>query len=312
MKNFNDIYQKIYDSCNKGELELARHKQLKQTWLITGIILATFIGFMFFGLIEPKILLMFTALFPIVFILLIVIFIVKGTRSTKDNKNSYLNMYKDEVISRLVNYYDEHLTFERKKSIQKIDYIQGEFEYFDTFHSDDYISGDLEGKTYIQMGDVLTQTQHTDSEGHTTYVTVFRGLYCMCNLNKNTNNKLKVRNDKGFLGKMLKNKELVQMDSQEFEKNFDVYCTDKILAMRLLTSDIMDYMINFKRENKVKFDFTVKNDIAYIRINCANMFEGALTKDALDYEILLKYFKYLDFMCQLSLMISKVISEKDL
>ena len=177
MKNFNEIYKKIYDSCNKGELELARHKQLKQTWIITGVILAALIGFMIFGMIEPTILLMFTSLFPIVFIFLIVLFIVKGTKSTKDNKNTYLNMYKDEVISRLVNYYDEHLTFDRRKSIQRIDYQQGEFEYFDTFHSDDYISGDLEGKTYIQMGDVLTQTQHTDSEGHTTYVTVFQGLY---------------------------------------------------------------------------------------------------------------------------------------
>ena len=312
MKNFNDIYQKIYNDCDRGELEEARKKQLKQTWLIAGIVIAVLVGLIIFGMIEPAILLFFTTLFPIAFIILIIVFISKGSRSTKDNKNTYLNMYKDQVITRLVNYYDEHLTFDRKKSISKLDYKQGEFEYFDTYHSDDYISGDLDGKIYVQMGDVLTQTQHTDSEGHTTYVTVFQGLYCMCNLNKSTNATLKVRNDKGFLGKLVHNKLQVDMDSQEFEKNFDVYCTDKILAMRLLTSDIMDCMLNFKKENKVTFDFTVKNDIAYIRINCANMFEGALTKDALDYEILLKYYKYLDFMCSLSLMISNVINEKDI
>ena len=43
------------------------------------------------------------------------------------------------------------------------------------------------------------------------------------------------------------------------EKLFDVYSTDKILALRILTSDILDYMINFKKENKIKYELTLKN-----------------------------------------------------
>ena len=312
MKNFNEIYQRLYNDCERNELDTARKKQLKDAWILAGITIPILIGLIIFASINPMITAMFCMLFPLLLIALLILLVSKGLHSTKDNSNSYLNMYKDKVVSRLVNYYDEHLTFDRQKSISRYDYRQGEFEFFDRFHSDDYISGDLEGKTLIQMGDVLTQTEHTDSEGHTTYATVFQGLFCMCNLSKTTNCTLKVRNDKGVLGRLGSGKTQVEMDSQEFEKYFDVFCTDKILTMRLLTSDIMDYMINFRKNNKVKFDFTVKNDIAYIRINCSNMFEGALTKDALDYEILLKYFKYLDFMCNLSLMISNVIDEKDI
>lgn len=121
-----------------------------------------------------------------------------------------------------------------------------------------------------------------------------------------------MRSDKGLLGKFFSDKTKMSMDSGEFEKHFDIYATDKILAMRIFTSDIMDFLISFKTENKIKFELTIKNNNLFLRIHCGNMFEASSVKKALDFETLHKYFKYLDFMCELNKKIYYVLQEKDL
>ena len=204
------------------------------------------------------------------------------------------------------------LHFDLTQSISSSIYNKAEFEFYDRFHSNDYIYGKINGIIPIQLGDIHTENVHTDSDGHTTYTTVFRGLFSEITLPKNLLSTIKIRSDKGMLGKLLSNKTQVEMDSQQFEKYFDVFTTDKILAVRILTSDIMNYMIDFKLQNKVTFELTIKNRSMYLRIHCDDMFEGKLSKSALDFETLHKYYRFLNFMCELNEKIYNVIQEKDI
>lgn len=88
----------------------------------------------------------------------------------------------------------------------------------------------------------------------------------------------------------------VELDSQEFEKNFNVYCTDKIIALQLLTADIMQLLINFKYEINMNYEITIKNSNIYIRFMSGKMFENAnVFKFSLDKKMLYKYYKILDF-----------------
>lgn len=102
------------------------------------------------------------------------------------------------------------------------------------------------------------------------------------------------------------------MDSQEFENYFDIFTNNKNMSMRFLTADIMNFMINFKNKNSVKFEITIKDTFAYIRIACNDMFEAISAKDPLNYNTLYTYYKYLDFICELSKKIFNTIEEKDL
>ena len=308
MKNFDEVYQTLVSRVDTQKLNEIRQKELKRT-TFTVIAILALIAFAFIGFASENDL--FSTLFVVGLILFFVYLVYLIINSFKNRKtsNSYKNLFKDEVMENLVNTYDSGLHFDRTQSISRQEYNQGQFEFYEIYHSNDLIVGDLNGSTFIKMGDVLTQNESTDSDGNTTYYTVFSGLFCKCNLSKDTRNTLKVRADKGIFGK---NKSQVNMDSQEFEKNFDVYSSDKVLAMRLLTSDIMDFMINFKKENKIRFDFSIINDVAYIRIHCSDLFESHLSKDPLDQNILLKYYNYLHFMCKLCSMITDVINEKDI
>ena len=301
MKNFNDIYQKVYQE-NIG-IEENRKVYLKQSRKRTllAIIILTIITFIVLGS-------NLTFLLPFVIFSGIIILLMALTYKSKD----YQKDYKGKIITSLVNTYDENLHFDLTQSISSSIYNKAEFELYDRFHSNDYICGKINGIIPIQLGDIHTENVHTDSDGHTTYTTVFRGLFSEITLPKNLLSTIKIRSDKGMLGKLLSNKTQVEMDSQQFEKYFDVFTTDKILAVRILTSDIMNYMIDFKLQNKVTFELTIKNRSMYLRIHCADMFEGSLSKNALDFETLHKYYKFLNFMCELNEKIYNVIQEKDI
>lgn len=301
MKNFNDIYQKIYEE--NSDIEENRKVYLKQSHqkMLYTIIVLVIITFLLA-------ILNLSFFLPFVFIIGIFAIFLSGSSQLKN----YTKKYKGRIITSLVNNYDEHLHFNGELSMPRNIYNAAEFEYYDNFYSNDYIHGKIDGIIPVQLGDVRTETVHTDSDGNTTYTTVFRGLFSVITLPKNLLSTIKIRSDKGMLGKFLSKKDQVEMDSQQFEKYFDVFTTDKILAVRILTSDIMDYMIDFKLQNKVTFELTIKNGSMYLRIHCDDMFEAKMSKSALDFETLHKYYKFLNFMCELNTKIYNVIQEKDI
>lgn len=303
MKNFNEIYKKVYEESKKNNLEETRKTYLKESYkktIKTLIILIVLISIMIYV----------HAYFFLPFVIIIVI--IASAISGKSPHSSYKKEYKEIIISTLVNSYDENLYFYPTQCIQRSVYNAAEFESYDNFYSNDYINGKIDGIIPMALGDVRTEDEHTDSDGNTTYTTVFRGLFSSANLNKNIQSTIKIRSDKGKLAKLFSKKEQVEMDSQEFEKYFDIFANDKILAVRILTSDIMNYMIDFKKNNKVNFEITIKNQNIYTRIHCDDMFEGKLSQSAIDYETLHKYYKYLNFMCELNKKIYNIILEKDI
>ena len=102
-------------------------------------------------------------------------------------------------------------------------------------------------------------------------------------------------------GKFLLDKNKLNMDSSEFEKYFDVKTTNKIIAMQLLTSDVMEELIKFEDKTKMKYDIYIKNDELYLRFHSGAMFEiENLKKEILDKELIEKYFYMLNFTYNLS------------
>lgn len=295
MKNFDEIY-KVLSTISTENIDNTR-KNLFSVKVTTTIIIAIILfvigtyllpGFIFFFMTIP-----------------IILFVILISRSSTISSK----IYKNEIITKLVSEYDENLHFDPTSSMEKMDYMLAEFERFDHFYSNDLIYGKIDGIIDFKLGDIRTEDVDHDSDGHTTRTTLFRGLFSAAKLDKDINNTIKIHSDKFF---KLSRKPLLTMDSQEFEKYFDVYCTDKILTMRILTSDIMDYLINFTKENKIKFEITIKKSQVYTRIHCQDMFELPMFGKALDYKTLHKYYTYINFMCELNKKIYNVISSKDI
>lgn len=302
MKNFNEIYAEVLKN-SKEELEDLRKKFLFRLLLtIGGAICLLIICFMFTN--------EFVGMIALFVAIIACIFIIKGSQ------NEYKSAYKEKVVRTFIKSYDENLSYTPEAKIPQHIYRSAGFEtIYDRYYSDDLITGNIDGHE-MMMGEVHTQREeeHTDSDGNTTtsYVTIFHGMFGNVKINNKYNGEIKVHSDKGKLGNLFSGKTRIEMDSTEFEKYFDVYANDKIQAMQVLTADIMEQMISFIKENKTKFELTIKQNELYIRFKTGKMFEANVFKSSVNFDTLKKVYDIINFTFDITRELVKVTEETEL
>ena len=239
----------------------------------------------------------------------------------KESKISeYKNEFKTKIIKALLNAFNENIEYSPIYGISSNSYNEAEFEKYDRYRAEDLMKGTLKNNCNFEMSEVLTEHKYKDSDGNTHYSTLFCGMLAKIETPKPFNARLYLRKDRkdkniisrAFTGNLPFNDLRVDLDSQEFEKYFDVYCTDKIIAMQLLTADIMQLLVNFQEEMDMEYELTIKNNCIYIRFMSGEMFETAnVTKFSLDKNILYKYYRMLDFSITLTNKLINLIKETE-
>lgn len=311
MKSFNEVYEQVHKESFE-ELEMLRKnakRKLFRSLLIIGIVIA--FAVFFFNEANSDysmsgIQTIFWFYVSAVIVMISIIFIVAIS------KTKYAPTFKEKVIGPFIKNVDENLQYRPNAGISSVIYRMGEFEGYDNFHTEDLITGKLDGKYNIQMAEVKTEKESTDSDGDTHTYIVFYGLFGNVDCAKNIGTKFKVRSDKGVLGKMFKGKTKIEMDSQEFEKYFDVYGDNKIIVMQVLTAEVMSMMIDFIQQSKIKYELTINGDQIYIRFHTGEVFEPSLFKNSLDYSMLKKYYDIIDFVFKVTREINSVIEKTDI
>ena len=303
MKTFNEIFEELRNIDN-NELNEAwkeayeeREKNKKRAGKICLIIDIFFLIMIFKNGFNKG------SLFSIFFTLAlnIIIFALTTAIFSKGYRN-YSRIYKSTVINKLMsNFYNNLEYFPHKSMYRKIYDEAGYREYYNKYHSEDYMEAQINNKYSIQMAEILTQEERTrrDSNGNTETETItrFHGLFAKVLMDKSINGELRIEEN----GTMLFDKKRLEMDSSEFEKYFDVKTSDKILGMQLLTADIMEELIQFKNETNIKYNVYIRNNKIYLRFHSGEMFEaGNLKKGPLDRETIRKYFYMLNFTYNLS------------
>lgn len=298
MKNFNEIYIKIR---KEYEAPIEAMRQQSKNKITAVSVIAILIG-LFLTIVFAQ-----TFVDGIIFFVLS--FIVGLTYSVlSKDKNEYTKYFKEKVIKTFVKEYSEALEYRSEQGISPNIYKEGEFERYDSYSTEDLITGTLNEKYKIIMAEVYTESESTDSEGHTSYTTLFHGLFAKIEFDKNLNTNMKIRRNSEAL---FRKKEKLEMDSSEFEEKFDVYSEDKIIAMQLLTSDIMQMLLDFKEKNKITPEMTLKGNTLYIRFSTGDMFEPMLLKKALDYDTLKKYYDTINFTLDITEKFLKNIEETE-
>ena len=294
MKNFNDIYEKIYQD-SFVQLEHERKKTKNQIFSFSFV--AIMIG-LILGIITNNIFFIF------IFVPAIIVFFILSGKDV-----TYKKMYKEKIIRVFVKEYSPTLEFLPNSGISKPTYYSGEFEKFDRYFTEDLMTGTLDNGYKINIGEVKTQRESRDKEGHVTYTTIFHGLFSEIELENYMPAEIKIRKNTISL---FDSKDKVEMDSSEFEKIFNVYGTNKITTMQLLTADVMEMFINFKEKNKIVPELTIKNNKLYIRYATGSIFEATFLKNALDFDTLLKYYNVINFTLDLTEKLIRNIKEADL
>ena len=313
MKTFDEIYE---------ELQNGENQELKETWeaakeqskkaIKTAAIICSIIDFF-------AIVLLLTSntrkmsIFPVIFITLIInlfVFVITNIIFTGKERNKYNQIYKNEVIGKIMKNFYNNLEYFPYKPMPEYIYNQLNYEYYNIYKSDDYFEAQINNEYSIQMAEILTQEEriykNKDGETEREVTTKFHGLFAKVEMNKSIGNELKIVQNGG----MIFQKDRLDMDSSEFEKYFDVKASDKILGMQILTADVMEELVQFVNNTKMKYDIYIKDNELYLRFHSGAMFEaGSLKKEALDKETLEKYFYMLNFTYNLSNKLINVVND---
>ena len=223
--------------------------------------------------------------------------------------SKYNTLYKDKIIDSLLKNFFDNVDYIPKKAMPEIIYKEPKYEGYDEYNSDDYMEGMLDERYSIKMADIRTVDVETstDSDGHTTTTrtTVFSGLFAKIDIQKSTENELRIKQNRTML-----KKDRLEMDSSEFEKYFDVSSTNKIIGMQLLTHDIMDLLVDFRNKLNKPFDIVMKDNIMYIRLHVGEMFESKYNKkEFIDKNSSEKYYNIVEFIYELSKKMIDIVNE---
>lgn len=305
-ESFGELYTRLYNE-NIQELETLREKSKKVYTKFIVLFVLLLIGFMFIPFLSIAI------VFGVVIYL--IINAVKGKKDKKDSAvYNYKDAFKEKIITPLISNVFENGTYEPERGWSEYEYKKAGYrDDIDRYSSEDMITATIKGndgeEAIINFAEVHTERRSQDSEGRTTYHTQFYGIAGKMQLKKNISTSIYIRRN-GGAGFFNNNK--IKMDMSEFEKYFDVEAQDKILAVRILTSDVMSEMIELYKKFKYSFDIHIINNTIYMRMSTGEVFEPNIFKNAMEYKTLEKYYLVLKAMMNISKHIYDIINEIEL
>jgi len=291
-KSFMELYNEL-NSKYGVKIEEQQNRQKKVSLIALGI----------YGIILLFMLVSRMFMFiPFVSIFYLVISIVIiGLLSNKSLGGT--NYYKENVINGLVTNVFENANYIHNRGINESKYNSRAFQdRYDRFSSEDLVMTNNEFE--LVFSEVHTEDRSEDKDGNTTYSTSFLGIYGYCNICRDINTDISITSNRLFGGKTK-----VKMDMPQFEKIYDVFADDKIVAVQLLTADVMTELLDLKEKLGYMFEIVIERGKIYFRIHSGDMFEMAVFKNSMGVELLHKYYNILEHIDKITKMINKNIQQ---
>lgn len=234
------------------------------------------------------------------FVIAFVAYYIKFGRVIREKKVRF----KREIIGKTVTFLHGDLSYDHTRCIDKTTYHRSKLylENISRYHGDDLVSGTV-GKTAIRFCELHTQ-QVRKSGKNTTVVTIFRGLFFIADFNKKFIGETFVLPDTAesafgslgtFFQKMnVSRPRLVKLEDIEFEKAFAVYGTDQIEARYILSTALMQRIMEFRKKTGKNISMSFIDSNVFIGIPVArDLFEAPLFSTLVNYSMIAEYYNYL-------------------
>ena len=136
----------------------------------------------------------------------------------------------------------------------------------DIYSSNDFASGKYKDVGFTQA-DVHIQEEHTDSDGDTSYTTVFKGRWMVFEFQRKFTFRMQVvqkwfmANLKPKVGANGRKIERIQVESQEFNKRFKIFAEDGFEAFYILDPAFLDNILKLEDIERTKSLLRIKGRI---------------------------------------------------
>jgi hypothetical protein len=217
-----------------------------------------------------------TPFLSLAFVIAMVVFIILAVKAYK----KFHLQFKEKLIQSVVKFIDNDLRYDHKGYISETDFRYSNIykQSPDEYSGDDYVYGTI-GKTRIQFSEVhVVSITETERDGRTerTRNTIFKGLLFIADFNKNFRGETYVLTDYaekffGAMGSKLQSMNitrppLVKLEDPEFEKCFVVHGTDQVESRYILSTSLMQRILQLKKKTKCNVQMSFKGSYIYITI----------------------------------------------
>jgi hypothetical protein len=173
----------------------------------------------------------------------------------------YRARFKNELVRRLVQHLSSSLDYHPERGVGYGSYRSSQLfpREPDRYKEEDLIAGRI-GQTRLKVSEVHSEykTESTDSKGRRTthWHTIFRGLFFVFDFPKPFRGTTLVLPDFGdgaFLDlfeRFSSRGQLVKLEDLEFERYFVTYASDQVEARYLLSTSLMQRLVNFRKAFK--------------------------------------------------------------
>ena len=205
---------------------------------------------------------------------------------TRKDIQNFNTLYKQNIVVMSMEKICTDVKFDMQKGIDRqVIASTSMMNMGDIFSSNDYVTGKYKNINF-EMSDVEIQEESTDSEGHTTYYTIFKGQWYIFDFNKTFKANIQVcasnfhnaRRGSLFAKKEERFKK-VELEDIEFNKEFKVYAQNELDAFYVLTPGTMTKIKEVKSKIKGRLLFCFIDDRLHVALhNNKDFFEASIFK----------------------------------
>ena len=214
----------------------------------------------------------------------------------------YVRQFKGQIIQQLVHFIDSNLTYSRAGYISRSSFVASKI--FSTkpnvYKGDDLVRGKV-GATAIEFSELNTAHESGSGKNRNRH-TIFKGLFFIGDFNKHFSGRTVVLPDTaeklfGKFGQKLQamnffRGKLIKLEDPEFEQLFAVYGDNQIEARYILSTSLMERIMDFKKKTGQKIYLSFVWSKVYVAISFTkSLFEPRIFNTLLDFKPVREYFE---------------------
>jgi len=297
VKTLEDL-REFYNSTLLADLEglEQERKKIVQKFTYLIIVIVCVVGIcLFFWVGSSKI-------NPVVIFIPLVLCLIIGGLLCKLLTRGYVAQFKSLVIERIVHFIDENLNYAAHDCIDKSTFMLSKI--FSTkpnrYKGDDLVWGKT-GATKIKFSEIHAEHESGSGKNRRRY-TVFKGLFFIGDFNKDFTTQTVVLPDTaeklfGHLGQKLQSLnifrgQLIRLEDPEFERHFAVYGNDQIQTRYILSTSLMERIVEFKKKTGRKIYLSFVGSMVFVAVSYTKkLFEPRIFRTLLDFGPIREYFE---------------------
>lgn len=184
-------------------------------------------------------------------------------------------VYEQEIIKPIVESYNNEIIYDLEKGISKEEYSLTGYPAGDKYYTGNYFEN---RDASIRSSNITILDKTTDEDGHTEYRTRFAGIFSIITLKNFSKDVITMSIDSDIINRIFQRKNKIEVDSAEFEKNFDLYCENRVYAMEIFTADLLEKILDICENDNTKFDIKLNGNKLYVRYYRSTIFKVDLNK----------------------------------